>query len=175
MPFMPFSLWQPCIHLNCVLHNHYRRESFHLRNSSSMNKRRKERWGWGERRRQWNKEKRGRVSEPSKQIDKKWVGEGIRGKGQVSAYTLDPIARLQKSEVLHLFTKQYYYSSRTVYWPRWVQCGASAELICGSMSVYVSYVLAHMPDCPYVTGSHFKTLWTNLHWLCAAATSKWPC
>ncbi len=41
MAFMPSSLWQPCIHLNCVLHNHHRLKSLHLWNSSSMNKRRK--------------------------------------------------------------------------------------------------------------------------------------
>lgn len=54
------------------------------------------------------------MSEPSEQIDKKceWGGEGkknregIRGKGQVSAYTLDPTVTLQKSELSTPFIYQ---------------------------------------------------------------------
>lgn len=54
------------------------------------------------------------MSEPSEQIDKKceWGErgkknrEGIRGEGQVSAYTLDPTVRLQKSELSTPFIYQ---------------------------------------------------------------------
>lgn len=42
LSLMPFALWQPSIHLKCVLHNCHRRESFHLWNTSGGNKSRKE-------------------------------------------------------------------------------------------------------------------------------------
>lgn len=45
--FVPLSLWQPCIHLNCVLHNRYRCKSFHLWNSSGMKKRERRETGEG--------------------------------------------------------------------------------------------------------------------------------
>lgn len=55
------------------------------------------------------------MSEPNELIDKKceWGErkkkknrEGIRGEGQVSAYTLDPTVRLQKSELSTPFIYQ---------------------------------------------------------------------
>lgn len=55
LSLMPFSLWQPSIHLKCVLHNCHRRESFHLWNTSGGNKRRKETGGWVE---EWKPEKK---------------------------------------------------------------------------------------------------------------------
>lgn len=113
MPFMPFSLWQPCIHLNCALHNHFCRKSLHLWNSSSMNKRRKERWGWGEDReigiRREREQARKKNDEKSKRNDRKW----FRGKRQVSFSPWTWLSDCKTvNKVWYLFTK--HSSSGTV-------------------------------------------------------------
>lgn len=95
LSFMPFPLWQPGVHLKCVLHNCHRRESFHLWNTSGGNKGREETEA------EW---KDGSLSKGREDRDKMWERKQHRMRGDyrrgwVSAINTPDCVRRPKKQL----------------------------------------------------------------------------
>lgn len=114
VPFMPLSLWESCIHLNCVLHNSHRLKSLHLWNSSSMNKRREKRLERKDGERGKVKWERGiERSQEGEKIDKMGKekklkienGEQIRDRGQSCSYNLGLVMCKKESKFIVLLVQ----------------------------------------------------------------------
>lgn len=180
MPFIPFLLWQPCIHLNCVLHNHHRLKSLHLWNQKLRQHEQKTKREMGEGKKERLKWESGRTSmRGRRQIRERNRNKETRERIRVSFSSnlgLDCV-RHQNSNLSVVLVNQILVQQNCLFGPptcvysmvqslsyMWPHVCVSLFL-CSSMHAWLTYAIEFL----------FKTLLTNLHWLCTAANSKWPC